>query len=169
MNADTYEYAEINSLTCTDPWLIHDSFMCIFYVTWLIHDSFIHVTWLNGHWCPMCRPKKFVPNSMVWTSINDSCPRWPEHVLRGEIYASCYGMNKYEQCMSQMARTCSRTCSRRCHMYGWVVSYVWTSHIARMNESCHTYERATLHLWMNKVTRMNEACHTNELVHISGV
>ena len=51
-----------------------------------------------------------------------------------------------------------------CHTYQWVVSHVWMSYVAHMNESCHTYEWVMSNVWMSYVTHMNESCHLYESV-----
>jgi len=77
-----------------------------------------------------------------------------------------------------------------CHMFAWVTSQVWTSHITRLNDwrhvtginespgtfardtshvwkSSHTYEWVPWHVWTSHVTRVNESCRTrvNESRH----
>jgi len=32
-----------------------------------------------------------------------------------------------------------------CHVYEWVMSHIWMSHVTHMNESCHTHEPALQH------------------------
>jgi len=32
-----------------------------------------------------------------------------------------------------------------CHVYEWVMSHIWMSHVTHMNESCHTYEWVMSH------------------------
>ena len=51
-----------------------------------------------------------------------------------------------------------------CHIYEWVISHAWMSHVIHMNESCHTYEWVMSHIWMSHVAHMNESCRTYEWV-----
>ena len=48
-----------------------------------------------------------------------------------------------------------------CHMYGWVMSHTWMSHVTHMNESCHTYGWVTSHIWMSHVIHIDESWHTS--------
>ena len=77
------------------------------------------------------------------------------------------------------------------HTCECVMSYIWMSHVTRLNESyrtwhtwethahtheqrllsphstrltSHTYEWVMSHIWMSHVTHMNESCHTYECV-----
>jgi len=85
------------------------------------------------------------------------------------------------------------TCmNESCHTHGLVMSHVWMSHVAHMNElwitynsdtlmssaalvlcmwyitrkneSCDTYKWVMSHIWLSHVTHMNESCHTYEWV-----
>jgi len=62
--------------------------------------------------------------------------------------------------MNESCHTYKRVMSR----IEWVMSHVWMSHVAHMNESCHTYEWVMSRIWMSHVTHMNESCHTYEWV-----
>jgi len=48
--------------------------------------------------------------------------------------------------------------------YEWVMSHIWMSHVTHMNESCYIYEWVMSHIWMSRVTHMNVLCHTYERV-----
>jgi len=45
---------------------------------------------------------------------------------------------------------------------GRVMSHIWMSHVARMNEACCAYEWGMSHTWINYLTRMNESFHKYE-------
>ena len=74
--------------------------------------------------------------------------------------------------LRQLINQCLRTRSRVVKMsgetvgrtYEWVMSQIWTSHTAHMNESCLTYERVMSHIWISHVSHMNESCRTYEWV-----
>ena len=50
------------------------------------------------------------------------------------------------------------------HIYEWVVSHIWMSHVPHMHDSCHTYERVMSHAWTSRVTHINGSFHTHEWV-----
>jgi len=53
-----------------------------------------------------------------------------------------------------------------CHMYEWVMSHIWMSHVTHLNESSHTYEWVMSHIWMSHVTHMNKSfTHMNKSWH----
>jgi len=49
-----------------------------------------------------------------------------------------------------------------CHTCEWVMSHMWISHVAHVNESCRTCERVMSHMWMSHVAHVKESCHTCE-------
>jgi len=73
-----------------------------------------------------------------------------------------------------------------CHIFDWVMSHIWMSHVIRVNHSCHTYECVMVHvsmshvttswhymamnewvishIWIRHVTHLNESCNTYELI-----
>jgi len=51
-----------------------------------------------------------------------------------------------------------------CHMYGWVMSHIWMSHVTHMDASCHTYGCVMSHIWMSHGVNVNKSCHTYECV-----
>ena len=61
--------------------------------------------------------------------------------------------------MSHVART-----NESCHTYEIVMSHIWITHVAHMNEPCVMY------IWMSHVAHMNESCRKFEsvLLHIDG-
>jgi len=48
--------------------------------------------------------------------------------------------------------------------YECVMSHIWMRHVAYMNELCRTYEWVMLHVWMSRVAHMNDSCCTYEWV-----
>jgi len=51
------------------------------------------------------------------------------------------------------------------HIYEWVMSHIWMSHVSYMNESCLTYEWVMSHVWMSHVSHTNDSmCPTYEKV-----
>jgi len=57
------------------------------------------------------------------------------------------------------------------HRNEWVMSHVWTSHVAHTNASCHTYEWVMsqgARIQMSRITWMNESCRMRERVMSHG-
>ena len=48
------------------------------------------------------------------------------------------------------------------YVYRWVMSHMWMSHVARVNESCHTCEWVMSHTMNESCHTCDQSCHTHE-------
>ena len=46
-----------------------------------------------------------------------------------------------------------------CHIYEWIMSHTWTSHVTRVKAPCYR-KRVMSRIWMGQIIHMNETCHT---------
>jgi len=64
-----------------------------------------------------------------------------------------------------------RRLQKQCHMCEWVMSYVWRSHVTRMNESRCTYEWSMPHMWIwyDTTYKKTHMCFCNRRIafHVS--
>ena len=113
--------------------------------------------------------------SHVWmshvTHTTESCHPWMSHVTHGWVRS-----HMDESCHTWICRGMSQVTSHisSCHVCEWVMSHMWTRHVAHVNESCHTCKwvmwmsRAT-HMWISRVADVKESCHTRECVKATHV
>ena len=66
----------------------------------------------------------------------------------------------------------SAVMNESCHMYAWVMSHGWTSHVIGMNASCHTcawvmshISHISSHTSQCITSRVHESCHTCHTYH----
>jgi len=106
----------------TPAW--HDSLL----FTWpMWHDSYTCVTWLIHI--------RDIAHSHIWHD-SSTYVTWLIHVCLGkkcitQAYASCH--TGAQSCVRHVTQVYSP-----CHTCGWVMSHMWMSRVAYVNESCHT-------------------------------
>ena len=93
--------------------------------------------------------------------MNESCPTYE--------WVMCHVWMRHVQRRIMILCLCKRLCGcmRTRHvprMNGWLMSYLWNSHVPLMNEACPTYEWVMSHTWISHVPQTNEACLTYEWV-----
>ena len=113
----------------------------------------------------MCKPW-LLRYRRIWADRNHFY-RMCSHIYVTDSYVchDSFGTGGFEQ-IGTISIVCAPTPSCECsgidvwcHIYEWVMSRIWMSHVTYMNESCHIYERVMSHIWMSHTTYMNESCH----------
>ena len=111
------------------------------------HNSFIHVTWLIPIVTWLLHTWD-TTHLLVWygSFIFAGAYSRRDTLMACCLCLHCHGERKYVE-------------SR--HTYGWVMSYIWMSHVTYMDESRHTYGWVMSYIWMSHVTHMDESRHTH--------
>jgi len=100
----------------------------------------------------MCKPW-LLRNRRIWADRNHFY-RMCSHIYVTDSYVchDSYGIGGFEQ-IGTISIVCAPTPSCECsgidvwcHIYEWVMSRIWMSHVTYMNESCHIYERVMSHI-----------------------
>jgi len=131
-------------------WLTHIRVMCDMTHSYTWHDSLICVTWLI-HTCDMNISYVCMTHlKFIWHASSIGAT-WLIH-----LFGTTHSYKWHDSFNG--TSSCFYFLFLSPHLYfpdslWWVMSYIWTCHVTRMNESCHTYEWVMSYIWTCHVTR----------------
>jgi len=118
--------------------------------TWMSHFSYMTGSCHSHEWVM----------SRIWMShvtyMNKSCHTSTHITSRAEIYMSCHARTHVTNGHTDG--------SGACHLYEWVMSLTWMSHVIHELTSRTEMLMVVSHIWMSQFTYMNESCHLHEWV-----
>ena len=145
---------------------------------WLSHATYCHVlpridTWIISHvWIRHAAHTHTHTHTHTYTHTHVGVLegfRVTRHPVSHTWMRHVTHMNEYLARINESRHTRQRLelvthMNESCHLYEWVMSHIWMSHITHVNESYHTCEWVISRMWMSHITHMNESCHTYEWV-----